>query len=50
MSFYRIMVLGVTFFMVGLCARLRMALAVFILGIAIYSFLWLWELCGRKKR
>ncbi len=50
MPIYRILVLGGTFFMVGLCPRVDMALAVFILGIAVYSFLWLWQLCSRKKR
>ena len=50
MAIHRILVLGATFFMVGLCPRLDMALAVSILGIAVYLFLWLWELCSQKKR
>lgn len=50
MSLYRILVLGVTFFMVGLCPRVPMALAVFTLGVAIYLLLWLWDVIGRKKR
>ena len=50
MPLYRILVLGATFFVVGLCPILDLALAVFGLGIAVYSFLWLWESRGRKKR
>jgi hypothetical protein len=50
MAITRILVLGATFFAVGLCPVLDLALAVFGLGIAVYSFLWLWELRGWKNR
>jgi hypothetical protein len=50
MAIYRILVLGATFFMVGLCPRLDMALAVSILGIAVFSFLWIWEVWPHEKK
>jgi hypothetical protein len=50
MPLYRILVLAGTFFMVALCPRLSMALAVFILGMAFYSLSWGITLYGKKKK
>lgn len=42
-SLTRILVLGATFFMVGLCPVVDPALAIFTAGTAVYSFLWWYE-------
>lgn len=49
-SLTRIMVLGVTFFMIGLCPNVDMALTVFTSGIAIYSLLWRFYPYEKKKK
>ncbi len=46
----RILVLGATFFMVGLCSAAEMALAVFALGTAVYSLLWWHDIHENKKK
>ena len=50
MPLLRILILSAMFFTVGLCSRGDMALAVFALGIAVYSFLWWRELYESKKK
>lgn len=49
-SLTRIMVLGVTFFMVGLCPNVDMALTVFASGMTIYSLLWKFYPYEKKKK
>jgi hypothetical protein len=46
-SLLRILVLGATFFMVGLCPRAEMAIAVFAAGMAVYSLSW--RHCGSHE-
>ena len=49
MALYRILVLGATFFIVGLCPVLDLAVAVFGAGIAVYLCLWGYESYAQKK-
>jgi predicted tellurium resistance membrane protein TerC len=49
-SVTRIMILGVTFFMVSLCPNAAMTFAVFVSGMAVYSFLWWNEVFHENKK